>query len=164
MSAIIATSAPPKNNYTFTVDKEVDFVYIVHMKDKSLLILKAAKTLLRLRSKAAGTYAFYASPAMCLYGPHGGVSYWGDYWDLETACQQHGLQFVRYDDAADSGLVLAMAKKLANRYERFCEQVNQWREIGQMNYADNSVESVQQNRFGAIREVMLTAPSGDRCF
>lgn len=92
--------AQAKIYYTFTVDNLIGFVYIRGMKNKELLILKAAKLFLRLRCKAAGTYSYYANPGMCLYGPHGGASYWGDYSEWQKACEQTGLEFVQYSDAA----------------------------------------------------------------
>lgn len=152
-----------KNNYTFTVDSQLGFVYIWRMKNKAL-ILKAAKRFLRLRMKAAGTYTYYASAGMCLYGPHGGASYWGDYREWEQACKDCGLEFVQYSDAADSGLVMKKARELSSRYTRFCDAVHQWKEIGQKSYGDNSVESIQQDRFGKLREVLIMAPGGDVCF
>lgn len=134
------------------------------MKDKSRLILKAAKALILARIKAAGDWTFYASPATCLYGPHGGVSYWGSYHELEAVCKQFGLAFVQYCDKSDSGLVLKMAKQLAARYERFYDFVHQWTQIDTVHYGDNSVEAIQQDRSGAIRQVMILRPGGDVSF
>lgn len=142
----------------------MEFVYIGHMKAKSLLILKAAKALILVRIKAAGDWTFYASPATCLYGPHGGVSYWGEYHTLEQVCKQFGLQFVQYCNGADSARVLETAKKLAARYERFYDFVHQWKQIDTINFADNSVEAIQQDRAGNIRQVMILRPGGDVSF
>jgi hypothetical protein len=128
------------------------------------LILKAAKELIRCRIAMAGDWKFYATPGACLCGPHNGVSYWGDYHTLEQVCQKFGLQFVRYDDHAESGLVMAAARKIGERHDRLCAAINRWTQVGTTHYADNSVEATEVNRFGVKRTVMLVAPHGDRCF
>ncbi|WP_090739322.1 hypothetical protein [Paenibacillus sp. Mc5Re-14] len=58
--------------------------------------------------------------------------------------------------------------RLLLRYQRYCyyckEILPQWREVDRINFADNSVEVVQINRYGEKRHVMVTAPHGDACY
>lgn len=117
-------------------------------------ILKDAKRLIRQRIQAAGGWTYYATPENCLFGPHGGTGSFGC-TDIERAGggnYHHGLA------------VIAMAKKIAARWAKMVAHLNQWRELRQEHFADNSTESVQINRSGAQRRVMMIAPAGDRCF
>lgn len=129
-------------------------------------ILALAKQLIRLRIEKNQHWAFYARPGTCLYGPHRGVSFWGGSYDLKTVLENAGVPFHDYDADArfPSGQVLELAKKLANRHERFVDFVNNWTVIDGFHYADNSVEVVEINNFGQKRTRQITAPSGDACF
>lgn len=58
--------------------------------------------------------------------------------------------------------------KLILRYQRFyhyCKEVSpHWQEIDRVHYADNSIESIQVNKYGEKRNVLVTAPHGDACY
>lgn len=58
--------------------------------------------------------------------------------------------------------------KLLLRYQRFyhyCKEISQqWREINRIHWADNSIDSVQVNKHGEKRHVMVTGPHGDACY
>lgn len=58
--------------------------------------------------------------------------------------------------------------RLLKRYVRFynyCkETAPQWREIDRINWADNSIDSVQINKHGEKRHVQITGPHGDACY
>lgn len=54
---------------------------------------------------------------------------------------------------------------------RYCEIVHylsevepEWREERTVNYADNSTERYEINKYGQRRSVMLVAPHGDACY
>lgn len=57
--------------------------------------------------------------------------------------------------------------RLNKRYKRFCHYVEeiipQWRDIDKIYFADNSVETIQINRWGETRKVMIVPPHGDVC-
>jgi hypothetical protein len=58
---------------------------------------------------------------------------------------------------------------LSARYHSFrhyCREVlPEWRETSRVFYADNSVEAVEASAItGETRRVMVTPPSGDRCY
>lgn len=132
------------------------------------LLLAIAKQLLRLRIENAKrqNWLYYARPGTCLYGPHGGVGFWSNHRDLEKILKQNDLPFHAYDAHAQfpSGQVLELAKKLADRHERFIDHVNNWTLIDGIHYADNSVEIIEINNFGEKRQRQIVAPSGDACF
>ncbi|MED4885418.1 hypothetical protein [Bacillus smithii] len=58
--------------------------------------------------------------------------------------------------------------KLEQRYRRFCHYIKevkpQWKNISLADYADNSIELIQENEKGERRTVILQGPSGDICF
>ncbi|MGG3987465.1 hypothetical protein [Bacillus smithii] len=58
--------------------------------------------------------------------------------------------------------------KLEQRYRRFCHYIKevkpQWQTVSTADFADNSVELIQENIFGEQRRIMVKAPSGDICF
>lgn len=56
--------------------------------------------------------------------------------------------------------------KLSERYKRFCERVEGWKEVpnSRTHYADNSIEATEVSRQGQRRTVMVLAPGGDACY
>lgn len=69
-----------------------------------------------------------------------------------------------YCDEATYSLLV----KYWSRYSRFCHYIREvlpeWRDVEDTPYADNSVETVQINKYGQQRQVMKTAPHGDACY
>jgi hypothetical protein len=57
---------------------------------------------------------------------------------------------------------------LADRYRRLVHYVREvwpvWRKTGSVEYADNSVEMIETNRWGGTRRRMALAPHGDLCY
>ena len=57
--------------------------------------------------------------------------------------------------------------KLHERYRRFLHYIHeikpQWKTIKTIDFADNSIEELQENIYGEQRYVMVKAPSGDLC-
>lgn len=55
--------------------------------------------------------------------------------------------------------------KLYNRYSQFLEYMRevkpQWKVVNTIHFADNSIEEVQENKYGEQRTVMVKSPSGD---
>lgn len=58
--------------------------------------------------------------------------------------------------------------KLNKRHERFKNYIQEiapeWKEVDRIYWADNSIEAVQENKFGDRRKVMVEAPHGDACY
>ena len=51
------------------------------------------------------------------------------------------------------------------RFRHYVEEIEpEWRKVNEVHYADNSVEEIQQDKYGNRRTRLTTAPSGDRCF
>lgn len=135
----------------------------------SLLIIKAAKALLRLRIKAAGSWTYYANPRNCLYGPQSGVSSWD--WvgssQLESVCVAHGIPFQQYTDLLGTpcAQVLTTAKALAARWDRFTSHVLNWQPVPNSTtyWGDNSVTHEEVASTGTRRTVTDRCASGDIC-
>lgn len=57
---------------------------------------------------------------------------------------------------------------LHQRYMSFCHYVQEvepnWQEVERVYYADNSVEAIEQDKYGNKRRVYVTMPHGDACF
>lgn len=58
--------------------------------------------------------------------------------------------------------------RLSTRYRRYVHYMTEikpaWQNVGEVLYADNSVEAVQRATDGRTRQVTVKAPSGDACF
>ena len=107
-----------------------------------------------------GQHGRACTPAtLIICGPYGDPTRGGStgyceyYWSA-----QHDMTF-------DTWLKVA---KLSKRYRRFVNYVREtlpeWKEVRRISYADDSVEAVQQDKFGRTRQVMVEAPHGDACF
>jgi len=63
---------------------------------------------------------------------------------------------------------LKAAKSLFARYYRFYNYMKEtsprWKEVGRDHFADNSIESVQVDKYGNHRRVMVLGPGGDACY
>lgn len=93
------------------------------------------------------------------------TDYCGFYWGhlkhrLYDVCGSHDWQVVKH--------TYWRLARIYKRHRQLCHYVRevrpQWRDVGEIHYADNSVEMKQIDKDGNERQVMTVPPSGDRCF
>lgn len=110
----------------------------------------SAKEILRaIKNKAAARRTYYVI-----------LEYWSG---MHSVCWEQRLA----DEMGCTSEVWNEVVKLHRRYSRFCHYITEikpeWREVSRIHWADNSVESVQQDRHGNTRKVMIVPPHGDLC-
>lgn len=121
-------------------------------------ILSAAKRLIRLRCEKAGDWKFYANPSNSIYGPNGGVSFWGGDFEIRQVCEEFGMPYVRYSNSGFAGLVISAAKKMASRHSSFVAHVENWKPVeGSTRCYSDAVEMDFINKFGKIESRQIEA-------